>query len=215
MRWALRFWPDTRAMVEDVIGMAGTNHGSNSRSARSACSGCSAVAVAAAAASNWTKALNSRRRPSRDRLHRDLQPHRRVRHAQRRRSPAPHTVHGPGRITERRAPGHLPGRPVRASLIGAVARRPGPSYGRARPRRAGRRGASTAGCAASLDAGDGSRHRPLLSSPRRPRVSCASSRSRRTRRGAAPAPCYVLASCHVHKPKHKRHRHGHPRVVVR
>jgi pimeloyl-ACP methyl ester carboxylesterase len=27
MRWALRFWPDTRAMVDDVIGMAGDNHG--------------------------------------------------------------------------------------------------------------------------------------------------------------------------------------------
>ncbi|MGW4529274.1 lipase family alpha/beta hydrolase [Amycolatopsis sp. NPDC004378] len=28
MRWSLRFWPDTRDMVDDVIGMAGTNHGS-------------------------------------------------------------------------------------------------------------------------------------------------------------------------------------------
>ncbi|MCW2856739.1 MAG: lipase [Marmoricola sp.] len=27
MRWALRFWPDTRSMVDDVIGVAGTNHG--------------------------------------------------------------------------------------------------------------------------------------------------------------------------------------------
>ncbi|WP_310963782.1 esterase/lipase family protein [Nocardioides terrisoli] len=27
MRWALRFWPDTRRMVTDVIGMAGSNHG--------------------------------------------------------------------------------------------------------------------------------------------------------------------------------------------
>ncbi|MFN2538964.1 MAG: esterase/lipase family protein [Mycobacteriales bacterium] len=27
MRWALRFWPDTRAMVDDIIGMAPTNHG--------------------------------------------------------------------------------------------------------------------------------------------------------------------------------------------
>lgn len=25
MRWSLRFWPDTRAMVADVIGMAGSN----------------------------------------------------------------------------------------------------------------------------------------------------------------------------------------------
>jgi hypothetical protein len=27
MRWALRFWPDTRKMVTDVIGMAASNHG--------------------------------------------------------------------------------------------------------------------------------------------------------------------------------------------
>ncbi len=27
MRWALRFWPDTRRMVDDVVGMAGSNHG--------------------------------------------------------------------------------------------------------------------------------------------------------------------------------------------
>jgi len=26
-RWSLRFWPDTRAMVDDVIGMAPSNHG--------------------------------------------------------------------------------------------------------------------------------------------------------------------------------------------
>jgi hypothetical protein len=32
MRWALRFWPDTRAMVDDVIGMVPTNHGSTVRS---------------------------------------------------------------------------------------------------------------------------------------------------------------------------------------
>jgi hypothetical protein len=29
MRWALRFWPDTRVMVDDVIGMAGSNHGTS------------------------------------------------------------------------------------------------------------------------------------------------------------------------------------------
>jgi triacylglycerol esterase/lipase EstA (alpha/beta hydrolase family) len=27
MRWALRFWPDTRSMVDDIIGMAPDNHG--------------------------------------------------------------------------------------------------------------------------------------------------------------------------------------------
>jgi hypothetical protein len=33
MRWALRFWPDTRAMVDDVIGMAGSNHGTTVQTA--------------------------------------------------------------------------------------------------------------------------------------------------------------------------------------
>jgi triacylglycerol esterase/lipase EstA (alpha/beta hydrolase family) len=33
MRWALRFWPDTRRMVDDVIGMAGSNHGTTTRTA--------------------------------------------------------------------------------------------------------------------------------------------------------------------------------------
>jgi hypothetical protein len=28
-RWALRFWPDTRAMVDDVIGLAPSNHGTD------------------------------------------------------------------------------------------------------------------------------------------------------------------------------------------
>jgi hypothetical protein len=27
MRWPLRFWPDTRAMVDDVVGFSGSNHG--------------------------------------------------------------------------------------------------------------------------------------------------------------------------------------------
>lgn len=27
MRWALRFWPDTRSKVDDIIGMAASNHG--------------------------------------------------------------------------------------------------------------------------------------------------------------------------------------------
>src|SRR6478672_7072446 len=36
MRWALRFWPDTRSMVDDVIGMAGSNHGTTARTACSA-----------------------------------------------------------------------------------------------------------------------------------------------------------------------------------
>jgi pimeloyl-ACP methyl ester carboxylesterase len=36
MRVGLRFWPDTRRMVDDVIGMAGTNHGTEMSDATSA-----------------------------------------------------------------------------------------------------------------------------------------------------------------------------------
>ena len=58
MRWALRFWPDTRAMVEDVVGMAGTNHGSTA--INTIClPGCSASLYQQSADSNWTAALNS------------------------------------------------------------------------------------------------------------------------------------------------------------
>jgi hypothetical protein len=60
MRWALRFWPDTRAMVDDVIGMAGTNHGTT------AVAGCVAGLTLCPAASwqqgakaNFITALNS------------------------------------------------------------------------------------------------------------------------------------------------------------
>jgi len=58
MRWSLRFWPDTRAMVEDVIGMAGSNHGTLSAIAPCA-TGCAPANAQQAAGSNFTNALNS------------------------------------------------------------------------------------------------------------------------------------------------------------
>ena len=61
MRWALRFWPDTRAMVDDIIGMAPTNHGTT---AGGACQEGSTSCVPAdwqqAASSHFIDALNSR-----------------------------------------------------------------------------------------------------------------------------------------------------------
>jgi lipase (class 2) len=60
MRWALRFWPDTRPMVDDVIGMAGSNHGTSSIGV--CVSGLTTCAVAGwqqAATSEFIKALNS------------------------------------------------------------------------------------------------------------------------------------------------------------
>ena len=57
MRWALRFWPDTRAMVDDVIGMAPTNHGT---SAGGSCSSsCPPANWQQDAGSLFIKALNS------------------------------------------------------------------------------------------------------------------------------------------------------------
>lgn len=62
MRIGLRFWPDTRRMVDDVIGFAGTNHGTDGGSSGSDCSTiCTAGARQQASGSRFIKALNSRR----------------------------------------------------------------------------------------------------------------------------------------------------------
>lgn len=60
-RWALRFWPDTRAMVDDVVGAAGPNHGTVVASA--ACGirkPCQPSDWQAATRSHFIAALNSR-----------------------------------------------------------------------------------------------------------------------------------------------------------
>jgi triacylglycerol esterase/lipase EstA (alpha/beta hydrolase family) len=57
-RWALRWWPDTRAMVDDVIGMAGTNHGT--MMAHADCPrGCIPADTQQASDSKFIPALNS------------------------------------------------------------------------------------------------------------------------------------------------------------
>jgi hypothetical protein len=57
-RWALRFWPDTRAMVDDDIGFAPSNHGTIAGDA--VClPGCSPAFSQQRASSEFTKALNS------------------------------------------------------------------------------------------------------------------------------------------------------------
>ena len=58
MRWSLRFWPDTRAMVADVIGMAGSNHGTTGANTLCAAT-CQAGVFQQEANSNFIKALNS------------------------------------------------------------------------------------------------------------------------------------------------------------
>jgi triacylglycerol esterase/lipase EstA (alpha/beta hydrolase family) len=59
-RWALRFWPDTRTMVDDVVGAAGPNHGTIV--ANAACNGtrpCQPSDWQSKTTSNFIAALNS------------------------------------------------------------------------------------------------------------------------------------------------------------
>lgn len=58
MRWPLRFWPDTRRMVDDVIGFAGTNHGTDE--AKDCTNDCSPAGAQQSSDSNFIGALNSR-----------------------------------------------------------------------------------------------------------------------------------------------------------
>ncbi|HEX8103346.1 MAG TPA: hypothetical protein VF533_12090 [Solirubrobacteraceae bacterium] len=55
-RWALRFWPDTRAMVDDVIGFAPSNHGTTEADCSS---GCSAAGWQQSDEANFIRAVNS------------------------------------------------------------------------------------------------------------------------------------------------------------
>jgi hypothetical protein len=61
-RWALRFWPDTRAMVDDAIGFAGSNHGTTVLDALPTCRtfGCPIASLQQQRTSRFIAALNSR-----------------------------------------------------------------------------------------------------------------------------------------------------------
>jgi triacylglycerol esterase/lipase EstA (alpha/beta hydrolase family) len=61
-RWALRFWPDTRPMVDDAIGFAGSNHGTTLIDVLPTCAllGCPAASLQQGAGSQFITALNSR-----------------------------------------------------------------------------------------------------------------------------------------------------------
>lgn len=59
MRWALRFWPDTRAMVDDVIGFSGSNHGTTVLTPSDCAAGCPPADWQQMAGSNFIRALNS------------------------------------------------------------------------------------------------------------------------------------------------------------
>lgn len=60
MRWALRFWPGLRPMVDDVIGMAGSNHGSTALPAcRPHLTTCTPAVWQQQATAKFIRALNS------------------------------------------------------------------------------------------------------------------------------------------------------------
>jgi triacylglycerol esterase/lipase EstA (alpha/beta hydrolase family) len=58
MRWALRFWPDTRAMVDDVIGFSPSNHGTTA-SGQQCALGCPPAVWQQSNRANLIAALNS------------------------------------------------------------------------------------------------------------------------------------------------------------
>lgn len=60
MRWALRFWPDTRSMVADVVGFSGSNHGTTVESSANCSLGCPAADWQQIYESPFIRALNSR-----------------------------------------------------------------------------------------------------------------------------------------------------------
>lgn len=58
-RWALRFWPDLRPMVDDVIGLAPTNHGTTGNLDGCLAKGCRPAEAQQGASSAFIAALNS------------------------------------------------------------------------------------------------------------------------------------------------------------
>ena len=58
-RWALRFWPDTREMVDDLVGIAPSNHGTESAKPACALGGCAPAFWQQRSNSAFIAALNS------------------------------------------------------------------------------------------------------------------------------------------------------------
>jgi hypothetical protein len=98
MRWSLRFWPDTRPMVADVIGFAGSNHGTTM-----AAGGCSGGCVPAnwqqGSDANFIKALNSRQETFAGVSYTEVYTHNDEVVTPNMDSNGSSSVHGPGQIT--------------------------------------------------------------------------------------------------------------------
>jgi hypothetical protein len=99
MRWALRFWPDTRAHVADVIGIAGSNHGTTAGTSSSCASGCPPAAWQQLAEANFIKALNSRQETFDGIDYTEIYTHYDQVVTPNADSNGSSSVHGPGRIT--------------------------------------------------------------------------------------------------------------------
>jgi triacylglycerol esterase/lipase EstA (alpha/beta hydrolase family) len=135
MRWPLRFWPNTRRMVDDVIGMAGTNRGT--ASARFSCGdgACTPAQWQQWDISNFMKALNSRSETFRGISYTEIFTERDLVVTPPRRASS---VGGPGRITNVAVQQICPGStadhlsigtadPVAAALALDALGRPGPA----------------------------------------------------------------------------------------
>ncbi len=135
MRWALRFWPDTRPMVDDVIGFAGSNHGTDSGGG--CANGCTPAGWQQGAESNFIAALNSRAETHAGVSYTEVYTHRdEVVTPERRRQRQLVGARRRGPDHERGHPGHLPREHQRA--LHRRDHRPGglrAGHGRARPRR--------------------------------------------------------------------------------
>jgi triacylglycerol esterase/lipase EstA (alpha/beta hydrolase family) len=58
-RWSLKYWPDTRALVDDYVGLAASNHGTDVFSAQCSAGSCSAANWQQSTGSHFLTALNS------------------------------------------------------------------------------------------------------------------------------------------------------------
>ena len=97
MRWALRFWPDTRPLVEDVIGMAGSNHGSTE--SETCAHGCTPADFQQQAGTDFEAALNSRQETFVGIDYTEVYTHLDATETPNADDTGVSSVHGPGRIT--------------------------------------------------------------------------------------------------------------------
>jgi hypothetical protein len=96
MRWSLRFWPDTRPLVADVIGFAGSNHGTT----LAGCTGgCAPANWQQGANANFIKALNSRQETFAGISYTEVYTHNDQVVTPNMDSNGSSSVHGPGQIT--------------------------------------------------------------------------------------------------------------------